>query len=44
MNPEVEAPKRFFAAVNRNDMQAMTRDFDPNERLQPTLDSYGACR
>ena len=29
MNPEVDALKRFFAAVNRNDMQAITRDFDP---------------
>jgi ketosteroid isomerase-like protein len=29
MNPEVDALKQFFAAINRNDMQAITRDFDP---------------
>lgn len=29
MSPEVDALKHFFAAINRNDMQAMTRDFDP---------------
>jgi hypothetical protein len=29
MNSEVDALKHFFAAVNRNDMQAVTRDFDP---------------
>ena len=29
MNPEVDALKHFFSAVNRNDMQAMIRDFDP---------------
>ena len=29
MSPEVDALKLFFAAVNRNDMQAITRDFDP---------------
>lgn len=29
MNPEVDALKRLFAAINRNDMQAMTSDFDP---------------
>ena len=29
MSPEVDALKHFFAAVNRNDMAAMTRDFDP---------------
>jgi hypothetical protein len=44
MNPEDDALKRFFAAVNRNDMQAMTRDLDPDESLQLTLDGYGECR
>ena len=29
MSTETEALERFFAAVNRNDMQAITRDFDP---------------
>jgi ketosteroid isomerase-like protein len=29
MNEEVDALKFFFAAINRNDMQAITRDFDP---------------
>ena len=29
MTPEVDALKHFFDAVNRNDMQAMVRDFDP---------------
>ena len=28
MTPEVDALKHFFDAVNRNDMQAMVRDFD----------------
>ena len=36
MNPEVDALKHFFAAVNRNDMQAITRDFDPQiVRIEP---------
>jgi ketosteroid isomerase-like protein len=36
MTPEVEALKQFFAAINRNDMQAMTRDFDPRiVRIEP---------
>jgi ketosteroid isomerase-like protein len=36
MNPEVDALKHFFAAVNRNDMQAITRDFDPQiVRVEP---------
>ena len=36
MNPEVDALKRFFAAINRNDMQAITRDFDPQIlRVEP---------
>lgn len=29
MNPDVDALKHFYAAVNRNDMQAITRNFDP---------------
>jgi ketosteroid isomerase-like protein len=29
VSTETEALERFFAAVNRNDMQAITRDFDP---------------
>jgi ketosteroid isomerase-like protein len=29
MNSEVDALKHFFDAVNRNDMQALIRDFDP---------------
>jgi len=29
MNPEVDALKHFYAAVNRNDMDAMVRDWDP---------------
>jgi uncharacterized protein len=36
MNPEVDALKHFFAAVNRNDIEAMTRDFDPQiVRIEP---------
>ncbi|HEX6533715.1 MAG TPA: nuclear transport factor 2 family protein [Gemmatimonadaceae bacterium] len=36
MNPEVDALKQFFAAINRNDMQAITRDFDPQiVRIEP---------
>jgi ketosteroid isomerase-like protein len=36
MNPEVDALKHFFAALYRNDMQAMTRDFDPEiVRIEP---------
>jgi ketosteroid isomerase-like protein len=29
MPPKIEALEQFFAAINRNDMQAMTKDFDP---------------
>jgi len=29
MSTEIEALEQFFAAVNRNDMQAITRHFDP---------------
>ena len=36
MNAEVEALEKFFAAINRNDMQAITRDFDPEiVRVEP---------
>jgi ketosteroid isomerase-like protein len=36
MSPEIEALKNFFAAVNRNDMEAITRDFDPQiVRIEP---------
>jgi ketosteroid isomerase-like protein len=36
MSTQVEALKQFFAAINRNDMQAMTRDFDPHiVRVEP---------
>lgn len=37
MSTEFEALKRFFAAVNRNDMQAISKDFDPDIlRVEPT--------
>lgn len=36
MKTETEALEQFFAAVNRNDMQAITRDFDPEiVRIEP---------
>ncbi len=36
MSTETEAIRDFFAAVNRNDMQAVTRDFDPEiVRIEP---------
>ena len=36
MTDETEALKEFFAAINRNDMQSMTRDFDPQIlRIEP---------
>lgn len=36
MNPEVDALTHFYAAVNRNDMQALVRDFDPEiVRIEP---------
>jgi len=36
MSTETEALKRFFAAINRNDMQAITKDFDPEiVRIEP---------
>ena len=36
MHPNVQALNDFFAAINRNDMQAMTKDFDPAiVRIEP---------
>jgi ketosteroid isomerase-like protein len=36
MSTETEALERFFAAINRNDMQAITRDWDPEiVRIEP---------
>ena len=36
MTNEIEALKAFFAAINRNDMQAITKDFDPQIlRIEP---------
>ncbi|HEY2780173.1 MAG TPA: nuclear transport factor 2 family protein [Steroidobacteraceae bacterium] len=36
MKTETEALKEFFAAINRNDMQAITKDFDPEiVRVEP---------
>jgi uncharacterized protein len=36
MSTETEALQQFFAAINRNDMQAITKDFDPEiVRIEP---------
>jgi hypothetical protein len=36
MKSETEALKQFFAAINRDDMQAITQDFDPEiVRIEP---------
>jgi uncharacterized protein len=36
MSTETEALERFFAAINRNDMQAVAQDFDPEVvRIEP---------
>ena len=36
MSAETEVLEQFFAAINRNDMQAMTKDFDPQiVRIEP---------
>ena len=36
MNPEIDALQRFFAAISRNDMQAIIRNFDPQiVRVEP---------
>lgn len=36
MSTETEALEQFYAAINRNDMQAITRNFDPQiVRIEP---------
>src|SRR2546422_2339362 len=36
MSTETDAVAAFYAAINRNDLQAITRDFDPQiERVEP---------
>jgi len=36
MNTKTEVLEHFYAAINRNDMQAITRDFDPQiVRVEP---------
>ncbi len=36
MTTEIDALQNFYAAVNRNDMQLITRDFDPQiVRIEP---------
>lgn len=36
MSAETEVLEQFFAAINRNDMQAITKDFDPQiVRVEP---------
>jgi ketosteroid isomerase-like protein len=36
MSAEIETLERFFAAINRNDIQAMTDHFDPQiVRIEP---------
>lgn len=36
MSLEIEALEHFFAAINRNDIDAITRDFDPQiVRIEP---------
>jgi uncharacterized cupin superfamily protein/ketosteroid isomerase-like protein len=36
MSTEIESLERFYAAINRNDMQAITTDFDPQiVRVEP---------
>jgi ketosteroid isomerase-like protein len=36
MSTETDALERFFAAINRNDMEAITEDFDPQiVRIEP---------
>jgi len=46
MSTEIAALKHFFAAVNRSDMQAITRDFDPLiVRIEPQgFDTAGTYR
>jgi ketosteroid isomerase-like protein len=36
MSTEIEALEQFFSAINRNDMQSITKDFDPQiVRIEP---------
>ncbi len=36
MSTQIEALKQFFAAINRNDMQSITKNFDPEIiRIEP---------
>jgi len=36
MNNEIEVLKQFYATINRNDMQGITKDFDPQiVRIEP---------
>lgn len=36
MSTEIEVLEQFYAAINRNDMQAITKDFDPQiVRIEP---------
>lgn len=36
MSTEIETLAQFFAAINRNDMQSVTKDFDPQiVRIEP---------
>jgi len=36
MSTEIEALEHFYAAINRNDLEAITRDFDPGiVRVEP---------
>ena len=36
MSTETESLEQFYAAINRNDMESMTRDFDPQiVRIEP---------
>ncbi len=36
MDPRIGALEQFFAAINRNDIEAITRDFDPRiVRVEP---------
>jgi len=46
MSRELEALRQFFAAINRNDMQSVTKDFDPEiVRIEPTgFQSAGTYR
>ena len=45
MSAETELLKQFFAAINRNDMQAIIKDFDPEiVRIEPEgFPTAGTC-